>query len=133
MNSITPTPATAAIAIIDDEECVRTALGSLLRSIDVQSELFDCGASFLQHDPHRFALVFSDIQMPGLSGIDLLERIHAIAPTVPVALMTAFPDAEWRERAERNGAYRFLVKPLDADAVIDMIEDLLARDSTNRF
>ena len=132
MNSIPPVQASTSVAIIDDEECVRTALGSLLRSADVTSELFDCGASFLEQDVTRFALVLSDIQMPGISGIELLERVHALAPALPVALMTAFPDAEWRQRAEEKGAYRFLVKPLDADAVVDMVERALAQGHQHR-
>ncbi|WP_334184211.1 response regulator [Novosphingobium sp.] len=119
-----------SVAIVDDEECVRTALAGLLRSIDVRSELFESGLGLLEHDLSRFIIVLSDIQMPGLSGIDLLDRIHALAPDLPVALMTAFPDAEWRRRAEEKGAYSFLAKPLDADAVIAMIESLL--DSTGK-
>lgn len=136
MNSTPPVqasaPATASVAIIDDEECVRTALDSLLRSVDVRSELFDCGARFLEQDVTRFALVLSDIQMPGISGIDLLGQVQALAPGLPVALMTAFPDVEWRQRAEERGAYRFLVKPLDADAVVDMVERALAQGDARR-
>ncbi|WP_165912276.1 response regulator [Novosphingobium sp. PhB165] len=113
------------MAIVDDEECVRTALAGLLRSVDVHSDLFESGLRLLEHDLSHFTLVLSDIQMPGLSGIELLDRIHSIAPDLPVALMTAFPDAEWRQRALEKGAYRFLAKPLDADAVIAMIEGLL--------
>ncbi|WP_443478332.1 response regulator [Novosphingobium aerophilum] len=113
------------VAIVDDEECVRTALAGLLRSIEVPSALFESGISLLEQDLRHFILVLSDIQMPELSGIELLDRIRALAPNLPVALMTAYPDAEWRQRAQEKGAYRFLAKPLDADAVIAMIEGLL--------
>jgi len=121
----TPPLQPPCVAIVDDEECIRTALAGLLRSIDVSSQLFEDGASLLECDVSRFVLVLSDIQMPGLSGIELLDRLHAAIPDVPVALMTAFPDAEWRQRAQERGASRFLTKPLDADAVIAMIEGLL--------
>lgn len=129
MNRTPPPPLSPTVAIVDDEECVRTALAGLLRSIDVRSELFDSGMSLLDRDVRHFTLVLSDIQMPGLSGIDLLDRLRVLAPGLPVALMTAFPDREWRQRAHEKGAYRFLAKPLDADAVIAMIEELLAPGS----
>ena len=127
MNCTSPPPPSPCVAIVDDEECVRTALAGLLRSIDVRSELFESGMHFLESDTRSFSLVLSDIQMPGLSGIELLDRIRVVAPDLPVALMTAFPDAEWRRRAQEKGAYRFLAKPLDADAVIAMVEGLPAR------
>ena len=114
------------VAIIDDEEAVRVGLGALMRSADLSAELFASADSFLQTDLSRYAAVFSDIQMPGRSGLDLLIATRAARPELPVILMTAFPDERIRERAEAEGAYRFLTKPCDPDEIITLAETLLA-------
>jgi FixJ family two-component response regulator len=113
------------VAIVDDEESVRVGLGSLMRSADVNAELFSSAETFLQRDPSRFALVLSDLQMPGRSGLDLLATLNVTHPQVPVILMTAFPDERIRQRASAAGAYRFLVKPCDPDEIINLVEGVL--------
>lgn len=115
-----------AIAIVDDDQAVRVGLGNLMRSVDVANELFPTADAFLGSDLDRFALVLSDIQMPGMSGLDLLSRLRELRPGLPVALMTAFPDERVRERAEMEGAVRLFIKPCDPDELIELIETLLA-------
>jgi two-component system response regulator FixJ len=114
------------VAIVDDEEAVRVGLGALMRSADLKAELFASADSFLETDPALYGVVFSDIQMPGRSGLDLLVATRAARPELPVILMTAFPDERMRERAASEGAYRFLTKPCDPDELITLAETLLA-------
>jgi FixJ family two-component response regulator len=114
------------IAIVDDDQAVRIGLGNLMRSADVANELFPTADAFLESDLDRFALVLSDIQMPGMSGLDLLSRLRELRPKLPVVLMTAFPDERVRARAETEGAVRLFVKPCDPDELIAVIETLLA-------
>lgn len=114
------------IAIVDDDQAVRVGLGNLMRSIDVANELFPTADAFLNSDLDRFALVLSDIQMPGMSGLDLLARLRELRPDIPVVLMTAFPDERVRERAEMAGAVRLFIKPCDPDELIELIETLIA-------
>jgi FixJ family two-component response regulator len=114
------------VAIVDDDEAVRIGLESLMRSIDVKAEVFASAESFFESDHSRFACVLSDIQMPGRSGLDLLVAVRASRPDLPVVLMTAFPDERVRERAKAAGAYRFFVKPCDPNALVDVVESLLA-------
>jgi FixJ family two-component response regulator len=114
------------IAIVDDDQAVRIGLGNLMRSAEVANELFPTADAFLETDLDRFALVLSDIQMPGMSGLDLLSKLRELRPELPVVLMTAFPDERVRARAETEGAVRLFVKPCDPDDLIAVIETLLA-------
>ncbi len=114
------------VAIVDDDEAVRIGLGSLMRSIDVQAEIFASAEGFFESDLSRFACVLSDIQMPGRSGLDLLVAVRDSRPDLPVILMTAFPDDRVRERAAAAGAHRFFVKPCDPNEIVEVVESFLA-------
>ncbi|OHV16503.1 hypothetical protein BK022_11725 [Methylorubrum extorquens] len=116
----------STVAIVDDDEFVRAGLGNLMRSIDVDACLFASAEEFLDEDFRLYACVLSDIQMPGLSGLDLLVAVKARQPDLPVVLMTAYPDARVVERANREGAYRFLEKPCDPDELVALVERFVA-------
>lgn len=123
---VPPSPPT--IAIVDDEDAVRAGLATLMRSIDVRPELFCSADAFVEADLDRYVCVLSDIQMPGRSGIDLLEHVRRHRPDLPVILMTAFPNDRVRASAQEGGAYRFLTKPCDPDMIVDLVEGLFSTD-----
>ena len=114
------------IAIVDDDQAVRIGLGNLMRSVDIANELFPTADAFLESDPGRFALVLSDIQMPGMSGLNLTSKLRELRPELPIVLMTAFPDERVKERAATEGAVRLFIKPCDPDELIEVIETFLA-------
>jgi two-component system, LuxR family, response regulator FixJ len=114
------------IAIVDDEDAVRAGLATLMRSIDVRPELFCSADVFVAAELERYVCVLSDIQMPGRSGIDLLEHVRGVRPDLPVILMTAFPDDRVRAAAQAGGAYRFLTKPCDPDIIVDLVKGLFS-------
>ena len=72
-------------------------------------------------------LILSDINMPGMSGFDLLREAKEIWPHLPVAMITAYGDDESRRRAEEGGATDFLVKPLDFDELKSKISEMIAQ------
>lgn len=113
------------IAIVDDDQAVRVGLGSLLRSVDLPNELYAGAEELLSSDLDRVGFVLSDIQMPGLTGLELLERLKELRPELPVALMTAFPDERIREKAIAGGAVHFCAKPCDLDDLVMLIETTL--------
>jgi len=109
------------ISIIDDDESVRLATASLLRSEGYRTELFASAEDFLAGDAARFACVVSDIQMPGMSGIDLTDRLLAGDAAARIILMTARTERELLARAGASGAVCLLCKPFAAEQLLSCV------------
>lgn len=104
------------IAIVDDDGAVRTALSSLLRSCGYTADAYDSAQSLLDADGFDDAhCIVTDLQMPGMNGIELLEHLRRQGNATPLIVMTAFPEPRLRDRALQAGACCFLSKPFDAD------------------
>lgn len=115
------------IAIVDDDRAIRTALSSLLRSEGFRAAIFDCAEAFLDDlDSGAPDCLLTDIQMPGMSGLELQQHLAAARPNLPVLVMTAFPELKLRERAMGAGAHCFLNKPFDAADLLRCIRSALA-------
>lgn len=114
------------IAVVDDDESVREALRNLLRSVGYEVRTFCSAEDFLEHPKDEgFSCLVSDIQMPGMGGLELQKRIVASRAPLPVILMTAFPRDHVRQEAEELGAAGFLTKPFDASRLIECVERAL--------
>jgi FixJ family two-component response regulator len=111
------------ISVVDDDESVRLALGCLLRSLGLESCSFASAEDFLRSACLRDSdCVIADIQMPGMSGLELQEVMLAQGLLVPIIFITAFPAPRIRERAEAAGAVAILEKPFDAQVVLDSLD-----------
>jgi len=111
------------VYLIDDDESVRRALQRLLRSAGFEVKAFSSALEFLESEGlDGRACVVLDIHMPGLSGFDVQERLASKEIRMPVIIVSAFDDAETRERARRLGAVAFFRKPIDGQALIDAIQ-----------
>lgn len=107
------------VAIVDDHEAVRGAVSSLLRSCGYATIAFDSAESLLQVlAPGSFDCIVSDLQMPGMSGLELLEHLRRNGCRMPLIVLTAFPEPAVRERALQSGAAGFLSKPFQADELM---------------
>lgn len=106
------------IAVVDDDQRVRHSLATLLRSLGLTAATYDSAASFLATDISAADGVLTDLQMPDMSGIDLLAAVKARDRSIPVVIMTAFPEDVLRTRAMALGAAGFFDKPVDVDALI---------------
>lgn len=115
------------IAIVEDDQLVRTATASLIRSAGHRAEGFASAEEFLDQDIARFACVISDVQMPGLSGLDLLRLAGERCAGLPVILMTAFPDPRIARQALAGGACCFLEKPCDPETLVSSLEQAMRR------
>jgi FixJ family two-component response regulator len=113
------------VCIVDDDASVRTAIGSLARSLGLRARLFACAEEFLAAGCTP-DLVISDLQMPGMSGLDLLELLRARADRVPFIVISAFLQDGVQGRAAGAGAACVLGKPFRADALVGCIERALA-------
>lgn len=119
-------PAGPWIAIIDDDESMRKALMALVRSAGFQGHDFSSAVAFLASGTvQSVACIVTDIQMPGMTGIELKERLTASQLPVPVIMITARHDSSLEEAAKASGAACFLRKPFEADTLIRCIEDAL--------
>ena len=118
----------AFIAIIDDDESMRSALQGLLKEAGFTVRTFESAEDFLSADEHRqAACVIADIRMPGMSGLDLQARLNAAGVKIPTIFITAHDDARMRMQALRAGAVEFLTKPFDDDVLLDTLRAALNR------
>ena len=102
---------------------LRVALESLVRARGYNASSFASAEEFLKSEKlHDTSCIITDVQMPGLSGLDLQDRLIADGHRMPVIFITAHPDDNARSRAMKAGAAAFLVKPFDAGHLIKCIE-----------
>jgi FixJ family two-component response regulator len=114
------------IAIVDDEEPVRNATKSLVRSLGYHASTFASADDFLKSQQvHDTSCLITDVQMPGLSGLDLQDHLIARGHCIPIIFMTGYPNDSVRARAMKAGAVCFLNKPFDEDHFIGCIEKAL--------
>jgi FixJ family two-component response regulator len=106
-------------ALVDDDPDVRTGLSGLLRAFGYRVSPFAGGQALLTHGVAGIDCIVSDVQMPGMDGFALLDRVRATPSAPPVILMTAFADDPVRLRALRGGAACFLAKPVDAEQLAE--------------
>ena len=118
----------SVISIIDDDASVRTATNNLLSSHGYLVHTFASAEDFLRSaDPDGASCVVADVQMPGMSGLDLLTHVRTLGNGVPFIFITAFPDESVRARALKVGAICFLAKPFAGPVLIDCVETALNR------
>ncbi len=117
-------PKAPMIAIVDDDEGVRTSLASLVRSLGYDVCTYESGADFLQ-DPRNPECMIADIQMPAMTGDEMQARLVASGRRFPIIFMTAFPTDAVRKRVMAAGARCYLSKPASGDDIIRCLEDAL--------
>jgi len=110
-----------AVAIVDDDEAVRDSLRLLLEVIGQRAECFASAREFLSVDIADVACLLLDYQMPGMSGLELAERLQANGEMVPILLMTGMPSPRIVARAARLGITRVVEKPPSEDDVLDFV------------
>ena len=114
------------VAVVDDDEAVRDALSNLLASLDLGVAAFASAEDFLASSArHVAACLITDLQMPGMSGLDLQRQLACSGSRIPVILITAFPLEHLRRQAEEQGAAGFFAKPFDGRLMIECIERAL--------
>ena len=121
------------IAIVDDDESVRVATRYLVQSLGFETLAFESAEDFLQcREASQSACIITDVNMPGLSGVELQRRLRAGGCNVPMIFITAFPDDAIEARAMKAGAICYLSKPFDGTTLIQCLERALQGDSSGR-
>ncbi|WP_128935437.1 response regulator transcription factor [Bradyrhizobium zhanjiangense] len=117
----------ALICVVDDDALLRESLNYLLRAAGHEVACFGSAESFLDtEESERCDCVVADIDMPGLSGIDLVERVVEMSDPPKVILISGRPEESWRERAMYSGAVGFFRKPIEAQSLLDIVQRSVA-------
>src|SRR6478735_12509872 len=116
------------VFVIDDDEAMRDSLEFLLGAANFEVILFESAQHFLEGLPSDFGCVVSDVRMPGIDGIELLQRLKASRSPFPVLIMTGHGDVPLAVEAMKLGAVDFLEKPFEDDRLIGMIESALSQN-----
>lgn len=115
------------ILVIDDEAALRKTLARILQQAGFEVTTAENGEQALAFlESTSYDLVYMDLRMPGLHGLDTLKLVHEMHPNLPVILFTAQPDLNSAVEALRNGATDYLLKPLKPQVVIDRTKSILA-------
>jgi DNA-binding NtrC family response regulator len=123
----------AKILVVDDEPSARTALAELLRQEGYEIETAGDGFKALgRMDEFEPDLVLTDLNMPGIDGVELLRKVKAANAELPVVLMTAFGGVETAVSAMREGAQDYLTKPLNTDELLIVLERTIERSKLHR-
>jgi FixJ family two-component response regulator len=124
-NGSSPPPHKPIVSVVEDDEAMRSALTDLLDSAGCQTLAFGSSEEFLNSATGKLSdVVITDIQMAGLDGLGLLNRIRAtLRPPVPVIVITALTDERLEHRAVAEGCYAFLRKPVNPETLLGLVRD----------
>ncbi len=119
-------PKAQSIAIVDDDEDVRTAVHALLKSAGLLPRSFASAEEFLGSGQRsETACLIADIEMPGMNGLELQARLAEDGCRIPIIFITAYGDTRTRMHAMNAGALDFLEKPFDDNVLIERIRAAL--------
>lgn len=119
-------PDNPLIAIVDDDEAVRTATASLLRSFGYRTHVFASATEFLASGMDRqAACLITDVRMPGMDGMELQQVLIAQNCTIPILFMSAYSSDTVRQRVLAAGAVCLLEKPFDSEVIVRHLRDAL--------
>ncbi len=114
------------IAVVDDDEAIREAVQSLLRSVGLRAEAFASAQDFLQSGRLQdTACLIVDVRMPRMSGLELQQQLTTAHCPIPIIFVTAHGDEETRARAMRGGAVDLLDKPFSDEALLRAVQAAL--------
>src|SRR6202140_5789962 len=117
---------TKLVAIVDDDDLIRSALQGMLKSVGLRSQAFASAEEFLASgQQHLTACLIADIRMPGMSGLELQAQLNAEHCRIPIIFITAHGDTKMRMQALRAGAGEFMAKPFNAKELLTSVRAAL--------
>ena len=125
--------ADAVVFVVDDDAAVRRSLDNLIRSVGLRAETFASAQEFLSSKrPDVPGCLVLDVRLPGLSGLDLQNRMAEADMEIPIIFITGHGDIPMTVQAMKAGAVEFLTKPFREQDLLDAIQQALERDSQAR-
>jgi FixJ family two-component response regulator len=126
-------PTRLVISIVDDDESAREGTADLIKSMGFVAKAFPHGEGFLQSNSiQRTACLITDVRMPGMTGLELHDRLVRSGNDIPTILMTAFPNDRDRAQAMRSGVTCYLSKPFSEDDLLACIHTALKYDEAGQ-
>ena len=121
------------VFVVDDDEPVRDSLRMLMRSVGLNAETFSGAAEFLAaYDPDHPGCLVLDIRMPGMSGMELQDKLNEIHAILPIIFITGHGDVPMAVKAIQYGAADFIQKPFRDQDLLDRINKAIEQDASNR-
>jgi FixJ family two-component response regulator len=121
------------VFVIDDDKLIRDGLQSLIKSVGLRAETFASAKDFLEAErPDVPACLVLDVRMPGLSGLDLQEKMNEANIQIPIVFITGHGDIPMSVRAMKGGAQEFLTKPVRGQDLLDAVQKALASEDGAR-
>ena len=121
-------PIQPVIAVVDDDEAIREAFSELLEVFALSYRTFDGAEAFLAaYAPGSFDCLITDIRMPGMTGLELQQKLNSLGSTIPIIVVTSSTDPEIQSRALEDGAVAYLSKPINDEVLIRHLMAALGR------
>jgi two-component system, LuxR family, response regulator FixJ len=121
------------VFVVDDDEAVRNSLRLLVKSVGLTAAALVSAQEFLAtYDPLQPGCLLLDVRMPGMSGLELQQRLNLLGAVIPVIFITGHGDVPMAVEAMQQGAFDFLQKPFRDQDLIDRIQRALEKDRANR-
>ncbi|MCW8844330.1 MAG: response regulator transcription factor [Gammaproteobacteria bacterium] len=121
------------VFVVDDDEPVRDSLRMLMRSVGLNAETFSGAAEFLAaYDPDHPGCLVLDIRMPGMSGMELQDKLNEMHAILPIIFITGHGDVPMAVKAIQYGAADFIQKPFRDQDLLDRINKAIEQDASNR-
>src|SRR6266478_1840214 len=121
------------VYVIDDADSVRGSLAALFRSVGLNVETFANAKEFGERaDLTKCVCILLDIRLPGVTGLQLLERLNGDGNKIPVIVITAFADVPSVVQSFQNGAFDFFEKPISDQALLDCVQEAIRNESRRR-
>jgi FixJ family two-component response regulator len=113
---------TPTISVVDDDVWAREGIRDLIAAIGYEVRTFESAEEFVASDSiAKTACLITDLNMPGMSGLELQAYLRSVGHSVPIIIVTAYPIEEHRTRALKDGATSFLTKPLDERVLVSCL------------
>jgi two-component system response regulator FixJ len=123
----------ATVFVVDDDDAVRESLVFLMKSVSLKAESFASAQAFLDaYNPNRPGCLVLDIRMPGMSGLELQDKLSQIGSILPIIFITGHGDVPMAVKAIKAGAADFVQKPFRDQELIDRIREVLEEDTQAR-
>ena len=119
----------ATVFVIDDDASVRDSINLILSLKGMRTQLFSSAEDFLEaYRPEWRGCILTDLQMPGMSGLDLQQALHERGILLPVVVLTAHGDVRTTRVAMKGGAFDFLEKPINDEVLLDVLNNAIRED-----
>jgi two-component system response regulator FixJ len=120
-------PSESVVHVVDDDEAVRDSIAFLLRSAQLEVEVYESAVAFLGKVAGAAGCVVTDVRMPEMTGIELVRRLKELGNKLPVIVMTGHGDVPLAVEAMKAGAVDFIEKPFDEATMLTAVRAALAR------